>query len=432
MMRPALRLRETALLLTALVVGAIGLAGVARVKAGAVDTGSLGPIIIFGIGVLALHAALALRAPQADQVILPLAAMLTVFGLIAVQRFSWEPALGDVGKGLPGRQIVWALIGLALAAAAIFTPHLLRRLRNYRYLWLLSGLALVVVTLFVGEDITGTGTRLWLRIGPWGFQPSEILKILLVAFLASYLDERSELLSATSLRLGPLHLPPLPYLLPLVLMWGISMALLVLQSDLGVAVLFFSVFLVMLYLGTGRASYVIVGAALFVAGAVIAYGAFAHAQARFSVWLNPWADPAGAGYQIIQTLYALAAGGVFGVGLGYGSPGLIPAVHTDLGLAALAEEIGLAGVLAIIMLYLALVVRGLHIAMRTADGFAMLLAAGLSFGVGIQTLLIVGGTLRVMPLTGITLPFISYGGSSLVTNYLIIGLLIRVSMERRA
>jgi cell division protein FtsW (lipid II flippase) len=298
-------------------------------------------------------------------------------------------------------------------------------------LWLLSGLALVALTLLVGEDVTGTGTRLWISIGPWNFQPSEMLKILIVVFLASYLDERRELLSGGVFRLGRLKLPPLPYLLPLLFMWGISLAVLVLQEDLGAAVLFFAIFLAMFYMATGSAGYVALGGVLFVVGALLAYTIFAHVQARVGIWLNPWADPSGRGYQTIQSLVALSAGGVFGVGLGYGHPGYIPAVHTDLVFAALGEEIGLAGLLAIVGLYLALVARGIHIALHTVDGFAALLAAGLSLALGLQALLIIGGTLRVLPLTGITLPFISYGGNSLLTNFLLIGILLRVSMEKQ-
>ncbi len=431
-MRASLRGHELLLLICALSVGAIGLATIALVKAGSVSADSLRPLFVFAVVAFALHLLLSVVAPHSDQVIFPIAAMLTMIGLVAVQRFSWEPALGAVGQALPGRQLGWIVIGGGLTAAAVLTPGLLRALKLYRYVWLLGGLALVALTLIFGEDVTGTGTRLWIAVGPWRFQPSEVLKILMVVFLASYLDERRELLAGNTFRLGPLHLPPLPYLLPLLLMWGISLAILVLQEDLGAAVLFFAIFLAMLYMATGRASYVVLGGLLFMVGALAAYGMFGHVQARVAVWLNPWVDPAGRGYQTIQSLVAMSAGGVFGVGLGYGHPGYIPAVHTDLVFAALGEEIGLAGLLAIVGLYLVLVARGIHIALHTVDGFAALLAAGLSLALGIQALLIIGGTLRVFPLTGITLPFISYGGSSLVTNYLLIGILLRVSMERQA
>ncbi len=432
MMRFSPRLSEALLLISALCAGAIGMATIALVKAGSVSVESTRLLIIFAVAAFALHIVLSIAAPHSDQIILPVAAMLTVIGLIAVQRFAWEPDFGALGRNLPGREAAWVIVALLVATSAVLWPGLLRALKLYRYIWLLGGLALVGLTLLVGEDVTGTGTRLWLSLGPWHFQPSEVLKVLMVAFLASYLDERRELLSAGSLRIGPLRLPPLPYLLPLLLMWGLSLAMLVLQTDLGAAVLFFAIFLAMLYMATGRAIYVVLGSVLFLAGAVVAMGAFAHVQARVAVWLNPWADPSGLGYQTIQALVAVAAGGVFGVGIGYGHPAYIPAVHTDLVLAALGEEIGLAGLLAIAALYAVLVARGLHIAMRAADDFHALLAAGLSLALGIQTILIIGGTLRVLPLTGITLPFISYGGSSLLTNYLIVGLLLRVSMERRA
>lgn len=430
-MHPALRLREALLLPVAVLAGIIGSATIAMVRSGALTVESLRPILIFAAALAALHVLLSVAAPGCDQVILPTAGMLTVIGLVAMQRFAQEPALGALGRSLPGRQTAWSLIGLAIVAAAVLAPGLLRGLKLYRYVWLLGGLLLAVLTLLVGEDVTGSGTRLWIAVGPFNVQPSEVLKVLVVAFLASYLDERRELLASASLRVGPLRLPPLPYLLPLLLMWGLSLAVLVLQEDLGAAVLFFAIFLAMLYMATGRASYVAFGVVLFAVGAIIAYAAFAHVQVRVGVWLNPWADSAGRGYQAVQALAALAAGGIFGAGLGYGHPGYIPAVHTDLPLAALGEEIGLAGLLAVAMLYLVLVLRGVHIALRTADGFNALLAAGLSLALGIQTLLIIGGTLRVLPLTGITLPFISYGGNSLLTNFLIVGLLLRVSTERQ-
>lgn len=431
MIRPALRPREALLLPVAVLAGLLGCATIALVRTPALTPESLRPVLIFAAALLALHVLLSAAAPRCDQVILPTAALLTVIGLVAMQRFAQEPALGALGRSLPGRQTAWAVLGLAIVAGVARARGLLRGLKLYRYVWLLGGLLLAVATLILGEDVTGSGTRLWIAIGPWHVQPSEVLKVLVVAFLASYLDERYELLANASLRVGALRLPPLPYLAPLLLMWGLSLIVLVLQEDLGAAVLFYAIFLAMLYMATGRASYVVLGALLFIAGALVAYAAFAHVQVRVAVWLNPWRDTAGRGYQTVQALAALASGGVFGAGLGYGHPGYIPAVHTDLVLAALGEEIGLAGLLAIGMLYLVLVLRGVHIALRAADGFHALLAAGLSLAIGIQTILIIGGTLRVLPLTGITLPFISYGGNSLLTNYLIVGLLLRVSMERQ-
>lgn len=430
--RPVLRGRELVLLCTALLAGAIGLACVALVATGSIAWQDMQPLVVIAAVALIAHLIFTVRAPGSDQIIFPVATMVTIIGMVAIQRFSNDPLLGELGRVLPGRQMQWIMIGVAVTLAAVFVPGILAALRRYRYVWLLGGLVLAAAAVVVGEDVTGSGARLWIAVGPWRFQPSEVLKVLMVAFLASYLDERQELLVGATVRLGPLRLPPLPYLLPLLIIWGLSLAVLILQEDLGVAVLFFAIFLTMLYMATGKATYLWLGLALFAAGAVVAFAAFGHVQARLAVWLNPWADPAGQGYQSIQGLLALASGGVFGVGLGYGQPGYIPAVHNDLILAALGEEIGLAGVLAVVALCMVLVTRGMHIALNTTDGFLALLAAGLSSALGLQILLIVGGTLRVLPLTGITLPFISYGGSSIITNYLIVGLLLRISMERQA
>ena len=364
MIRPALRRRELILLPVVLIAGLMGFATLALVRNGQVLRADLLPVLVCVAAMGCLHVFLSLLAPASDQLVLPVAAMLAVIGLIAAQRFSAEPMLGSVGRSLPARQTAWLLIGVAVAAAVVALPGLMAALRRYRYVWLIAGLALVLAALLVGSDVTGSGARLWLGVGQWQFQPSEVLKVLMVAFLASYLDERRELLAAATLRAGPLRLPPPAYLLPLLLMWGISMAVLVLQEDLGAAVLFFAIFLAMLYMATGQRTYIVLGLALFVVGALVAYAAFAHVRIRAEVWLNPWIDGAGRGYQTIQTLIALASGGLFGVGLGHGYPGYIPAVHTDMPLAALGEEIGAAGLLAIVALYTILVGRGMHIALR--------------------------------------------------------------------
>jgi cell division protein FtsW (lipid II flippase) len=432
MIQPALRLRELVLLPVVLTAGLLGFATLALVLNGRLVPADLHSLLVCGLAVACLHIILSLVAPNSDQLVLPLSAMLSTIGLIAAQRFAAEPMLGIVGRALPGRQTAWLLIGVAVTAGVVAVPGLMRALQRYRYVWLISGLLLVFAALLIGSDVTGSGARLWLGIGQWQFQPSEVLKVLMVAFLASYLDERREMLSGATLRVGPLRLPPPAYLLPLLLMWGLSMAVLVMQEDLGAAVLFFAIFLAMLYMATGQKTYIGLGLILFVLGALAAFALFPHVRVRAEVWLNPWADTVGRGYQTVQALLALASGGLLGVGLGYGYPGYIPAVHTDMPLAALGEEIGAAGLLAIVALYTLLVVRGVHIAMRAADGFQALLAAGLSVALGVQTLLILGGTLRVLPLTGITLPFISYGGSSLLTNFLIVGLLLRVSMNRQS
>jgi cell division protein FtsW (lipid II flippase) len=303
--------------------------------------------------------------------------------------------------------------------------HLLRR---YKYTWLLLSLALLAVTFVFGTEINGA--RLWISVGPFQAQPSEIVKVTLAIFLAAYLEDKRDLLGS-SWKVGPFHLPPLPYLLPMGLMWAASLLVLVVQNDLGSALLFFGVFLVMLYVASGRPLYVVIGLLSFALACWSAYEAFNRIGLRVQNWLDPWQDPLDAGYQQVQSDYALASGGLFGTGLGLGRPWLIPEVHTDFVFSAIGEELGLIGTLAILALYGVLVMRGFAIALRVQDGFARLVAVGLTTILGLQTLIIVGGVIRLIPLTGITLPFISYGGSSLLTNFLIVGLLMHISGLRR-
>jgi cell division protein FtsW (lipid II flippase) len=284
----------------------------------------------------------------------------------------------------------------------------------------------------LGVDPNGSGARLWIGFGGLYFQPSELLKILLVIFFAAYLDEYRELLAHAAWRVGPLHLPPLPYLAPLLIMFGVSQAVLFWQRDLGAALLFFGIFLSMLYVASGRLSYVLMGALLFVVGSAFSFTLFSHVQLRVSIWLDPWAQRDAGGYQLVQALYALGGGGVFGSGLGFGYPDYIPAVQTDFIIAAIGEELGLAGSLATVALYMLFLVRGLRAALASVDPFNALLAAGLTSVVAIQALVILGGTLRLMPLTGVTLPLVSYGGSSILANFILLGLLLRISAEGEA
>ena len=282
----------------------------------------------------------------------------------------------------------------------------------------------------LGSDVNGA--RLTLSIGPLSGQPSELLKVILVVFLAGYLSENRSLLADENTQVGPFKLPPIPYLAPMVAMVAIALSIVVVQRDLGAALLFFAVFLALLYVATGRVSYVLGGLALFLVGSVVLYNLFGHVQQRVDNWLDPFADPLGAGFQTVQALYAFARGGLLGVGLGNGLPTIggrlpIPAVHTDYPLAALGEELGLIGLLAILGLYLVVIQRGLRIAAGARDDFRALLAAGLALVVGVQAFIIAAGNLKLIPLTGITLPFISYGGSSLLANAVVVGLLLALS-----
>jgi cell division protein FtsW (lipid II flippase) len=383
------------------------------------DMADFAEIVVFAVVLLGLHVALSWRLGHADQILLPVVATLSALGLVAVSRL--EPSLGP-------RQAVWVILGaVALLVTALGLPRV-EWLGRYRYTWLVLGVLALLTTMAFGVDPNGSGMRLWLGYGGLYFQPSEIMKIIMAVFFASYLAEKRLLIAHAPLRVGPLALPPLAYLGPLVAMWLVSMGLLVWQRDLGAALLFYLVFLTLLYAATGR-TYVVVGLLFLVVGAVLAYGLFDHVQLRTRIWLDPWPYAADDAYQIVQALGAFAAGGIIGSGLGFGYPEYVPAVHTDFVLAALGEELGLIGTLAIIALYLTLLHRAFRIALRARSEFAMLLATGLGATMGLQAFIILAGNLRVIPITGITLPFMSYGGSSILANFVMIGLLLRISAE---
>jgi cell division protein FtsW (lipid II flippase) len=358
-------------------------------------------------------------APKSDELVLPGVALLSGVGVLVITRL--QPALGH-------KQIMWVLLGEGLAGAVLTTRRSVNSLRLYKYTWAFVGLALIVATIIGGTDINGSGYRRWIGFHGRYFQPVELLKPIIVIFFAAYLDEKRELLAGARLRLARLSLPPFQYLAPLVVVWGLSLLLLVKQNDLGSALLFLGIFLAMIYVGTARAIYPVSGLTMFAVGSFLAFHVFPHVRDRTEVWLDPWAHPA-TGYQLIQGLIALAAGGVGGQGLGQGSPTLVPVVTTDFILAAIGEELGLAGIACLLGLLLFVIFRGLAVAVSAEDGFHKLLAAGLMAILGIQTIVIVGGTTRLMPLTGVPLPFLSYGGSSVLANYLILGLLLKVSSE---
>lgn len=404
------------------------------------------PFLLF----LGLSVGMSMWAPQTDQLILPLVALLAGLSLLLMARL--EPALLGVlceardgstfscYAGIDAKQSVWVTVSVGVLATILFVPwdDLFRRylrtslmdwLDHHRYVWLALGIGLIVFTFFGGVDPNNSGVKAWFNLGFFYFQPSELLKIILVIFLASYLDEHREVV-ARGYQLGPLTLPPLPYLVPLVGMWGIAMGLIIFQRDLGAALMLFSVFLAMLYVATGSGMYVVAGLTAFAGGSYLLYNVVGIVKTRVSIWLDPWATAQGTGYQIVQAIYALASGGVFGSGLGRGYPNVVPASHTDFIFTSIGEELGLAGTLGVLIAYVLLVFRGYHIALRVPGrfrGFEQLMAAGLTTILAVQSFIIIGGNLRLIPLTGITLPFISYGGSSVLINFLIIGLLLRIS-----
>jgi cell division protein FtsW (lipid II flippase) len=353
-------------------------------------------------------------------------------GLLLMTRLPQNLA-GSLG-GLAQTQLVWLVIGLSIIALLAVAVRNDVWLRRYKYTWAAVGVGLLLLTFAFGRDVNGA--RLTLSIGPLSGQPSELLKVILVVFLAGYLSENRPLLVEESTKVGPIRLPPLPYLAPMVAMWAIALGIVIVQRDLGAALLFFAVFLLLLYVSTARISFVVLGLAAFVVGAGLLYFVFDHVRTRIDIWLDPFVDPLGTGYQVIQALHAFARGGLIGTGLGNGLPSIagrppIPALHTDFPFAALGEELGLVGILAILGLYLVLVQRGLRIASAAQDEFRAILAAGLSLVIGVQAFIIAAGNLKMIPLTGITLPFVSYGGSSLLANAVIVGLLIALSERTR-
>jgi cell division protein FtsW (lipid II flippase) len=308
---------------------------------------------------------------------------------------------------------------------------LIDHLGHYRYVWLSLGLLLIVATLFFGDDPNNSGVRAWLKIGPLYFQPSELLKLALVIFLASYLDEQQGQLTS-GVQWRGIALPSATAMVPLLVMWGLAMVLIVIQRDLGAALMLFSVFLAMIYVATGRGLYAGIGLLAFVIGAYALYHFLPIVKLRVGLWLDPWSQERG--YQSIQSIYALASGGVLGSGIGKGMPGMVPAAHTDYIFTSIGEELGMLGAVGLLMGYLLLAVRGYGIAMRLAGKFSMfeqLLAVGCTTILVVQSFIIIAGNLRLMPLTGITLPFVSYGGSAVLMNFVVMGLLTRLSINQR-
>ncbi|TME13269.1 MAG: hypothetical protein E6I65_01300 [Chloroflexi bacterium] len=389
-------------------------------------------LVIYLIGLFAVHGALVLAGRRTDQILLPTVGLLGGIGLLLMIRLPQDLA-GRLG-GLAQTQLLWLVIGLTIVVLLAIAVRNDVWLRRYKYTWAAVGVGLLLLTFVFGRDINGA--RLSLTIGPFSGQPSELLKVILVVFLAGYLSENRPLLQEESTRLGPFRLPPLPYLAPMVAMWAIALGIVIVQRDLGAALLFFAVFLLLLYVSTARFSFVVLGLAAFVVGAGLLYFVFDHVRTRIDIWVDPFADPTGAGFQVVQALHAFARGGLIGTGLGAGLPSIagrppIPALHTDFPFAALGEELGLVGILAVLGLYLVLVERGLRIASAAQDEFRAILAAGLSLVIGVQAFIIAAGNLKLIPLTGITLPFVSYGGSSLLANSVIVGMLIALSERTR-
>jgi len=432
--RPRPRPRELALLAAVILALGVGSLSLGLARTGRLEPADLPGLALFAGGLLAAHALLVLAGRRVDEILLPAAALLGGIGMLVMERLPQDLVVQEIGPwtlGLGDLQLVWLGVALAVATAIAVALRSDRWLRLYKYTWAASGLVLLALTFVFGSEVNGS--RLTLQIGPISGQPSELLKVILVVFFAAYLAENRILLADARVRLvGPITVPPLAYLAPIGAMLALALGIVVVQRDLGAALLFYAVFLGLLFLATGRRTDVVLGLLLFAAGFALLALFFPHVQQRIAVWLDPWADPLGDGYQLIQALHAFARGGLVGTGLGAGLPEIggrlpIPAVHTDFPLAAIGEELGMTGVAAVLAAYLVIVGRGLRIAAAARDDFRALLAAGLALVVGVQAAIIAGGNLKLIPLTGITLPFVSYGGSSLLANAIVVGMLLALS-----
>ncbi len=425
-----LRNLEATLIIFAMIVTS---AALALVDLGA--TGKLNPPIIglsLGLGaiVLAMHVAQRFVARDADPLILPIVTLLNGLGIAMIYRL-------DLSAGLTGwqanatRQMVWTAIAIVVAIVVIIVVRNHRVLQRYRYVWMLVGVGLLLLPLvpFIGTTINGA--RLWVNLGFVTFQPGEIGKIALALFFAGYLVTARDSLSVVGTRMFGVTWPRIKDLGPIFVVWVIAMLVLIFQRDLGTSLLYFGLFLVLMYVATGRAIWFVVGGGLFGTGALVASQFLTYVQGRFTAWLDSFNqanyDAVGGSYQLVQGLFGFASGGIVGTGLGAGHPGIVPLAESDYIMASLGEELGLIGVFAILTLFMLFVARGIRIGVNGSDDFGRLLAVGLTFVIALQVFIVVGGVTRVIPVTGLTTPFLAAGGSSLVANWIIVALLLRLS-----
>ncbi|HEU5253886.1 MAG TPA: FtsW/RodA/SpoVE family cell cycle protein [Solirubrobacterales bacterium] len=378
---------------------------------------------------LATHVFLRIRLPNADPYLFPLMATLTAFGLVMIYR---------IDEGLARDQANWFVLGLVLFALTIQFLRDYEVLERYRYTIAIGGLLILLAPRLPGIGQQVNGAYLGVKIGPIAFQPAEFTKIAIVVFLASYLREHREVLIVGARRVLGVTLPPLKHFGPMLVVWGASMFMLVFIRDLGSSLMFFAAFLALLYVATGRFSFVVIGMLMFLLGAWFFASTVPHVHERIEIWLHPYNDPQDAGYQILNSIFAQADGGLFGKGFGEALivvPGtdnaLLPAAQTDMIYALIVNELGLFGAVGVVLVYTLIAARGFKIALIAADGFSKLLATGLTAVFAIQAFVIIGGVTRVIPLTGVTLPFISYGGSSIVANFVLLALLLLISDRAR-
>lgn len=416
-----------------LLVFAVGIVLLAYASVGLATSGDFPPgLVAQGIGflvlTLALHLVVRYRARYADPLLLPIATLLNGLGLVMIHRIDIGQGR-DIGSGVATRQLMWTALAMVLAAAVLWVIRDHRVLRRYTFTAMALGFLLLLLPLLPVVGTTINGSRLWISVAGFTFQPGEIAKIVLTVFFAGYLVQTRDVLSLVGTRILGLQLPRGRDLGPIVAAWGLSVLILIVQRDLGSSLLFFGLFVAMLYLATERVSWVVIGLSLFAGGSYVAWRLFGHVQERVDLWLDPFAP--GLSDQVAKGLMGMAHGGLFGTGLGEGYPQETYFANSDYIIASFGEELGMVGLFAMIMLYALLVERGLRTSIGAREGFGKLLAAGLAFSIGLQCFVVIGGITRLIPLTGLTTPFLSAGGSSLLANWIIVALLLRISDHAR-
>jgi cell division protein FtsW (lipid II flippase) len=431
---------ELTLVIFAVVLTGLAFTSVSSAYSNALPSGLVQDGIAFAALAIAAHIAVRIFAPFADPVLLPAAVALNGLGLVLIHRLDLGAASNahaagvSAGQAAAPLQLVWTIIGVAgfVLVLAIVRDH--RMLERWTYTAMIVGLGLLVLpALLPASHSTVNGARIWIRFGGFSFQPGELAKLALEVFFAGYLVRKRDVLSLAGRRVMGITLPRARDLGPILVAWGASLLILTRESDLGTSLLFFGIFIVMLYVATGRKSWLLIGLLLFAVGSFGAYQWVGHVHERVEIWLHPLspATITNQSYQLAQGLFGQATGGIFGTGLGQGRPDLVPFANTDFIASTIGEELGLAGLMAVLCVYLVIVMRGLRAAIRTRDDFGKLLAVGLAFGFALQIFVQVGGVTRLIPLTGLTLPFLSYGGSSLVSNWILLALLLRISDASR-
>jgi cell division protein FtsW (lipid II flippase) len=421
---------ELGLLIIACAINASAMALVELGALGYVDSSVLNLGLGLTILVFAMHLVLRFFARDADPFILPIATVLNGLGIAMIYRI-------DIAKGLEGwegagvRQIAWTGIAIAIAIAVLIIIRNHRVLQRYRYVAMFTGIVLLLLPLLPVIGSTRFGARLWVEIGPLTFQPGELAKIALAIFFAGYLVSARDSLSMVGTKVLGMTFPRARDLGPILVVFVASMAVLIFQRDLGTSLLYFGLFLVMIYVATGRASWIVLGLGMFLTGALVASQTLSYVNNRFAAWLDAFNqdiyEQVGGSYQLVQGLFGLASGGLIGTGLGEGRPQIVPLAESDYIIASLGEELGLVGLFAILVLYLLLISRGFRIGFAGQDDFGRLLSVGLAFVIGLQVFIVIGGVTRVIPLTGLTTPFLAAGGSALVANWIIVALLLRLS-----